>query len=129
MKKLVNSSSKYNKLDANTRMNMYVRLEFAEPSMRPVSWANLNKNNSYEFHTVFDGMSHREKYVLQNMLEGNKRVLTVRTLNILRNQTAKPYVVRLFYQDKVTEKLVIVADVRLQPGDCMPLPDCQDSDL
>jgi hypothetical protein len=66
-------------------MNQYVRLIFAEPSMKSVQRLNLNHNNSMVYHNVFnsDGLQvqtlSREKYVLVSKLEENRRVLTVRT--------------------------------------------------
>jgi hypothetical protein len=84
-------------------MDLFVRLEFEEPMMKPVRWINLNKNNSMLMHNVFgaqnDGsaVDPREKYVLHSQLEDNRRVLTVRTLYLLRNQTKVQYSVRLFY--------------------------------
>ena len=103
--------------------------------MKPVRWINLNKNNSMLMHNVFgaqnDGsaVDPREKYVLHSQLEDNRRVLTVRTLYLLRNQTKVQYSVRIFYQDLTTKQVIICADVRLMPGQSMPLPDHADKAL
>lgn len=84
-------------------MDLFVKLVFAEQSMRPVQWLNLNKNNSMLLHNVYgaDAGAHssREKYVLHSQLEDNRRVLTVRTLYLLRNQTKIVYHVRIFHLD------------------------------
>lgn len=70
-------------------MDLYVKLDFDEQSMKPVKRLNLNRNNSMIMHNVYSTNSKdkqpREKYVLQSKLEENRRVLTVRTQYILRN--------------------------------------------
>ena len=101
-----------------TSMDLFVRLSFPDhQSMRPIPCVNLNKNNSYEFFNVFGNdpkRPTRENYVLQNMLEDNRRVLSVRTLYVLRNQTKIAYSVRLYYKSEAdSDKIVCEADVKL----------------
>lgn len=114
-------------------MDLYVKLIFAETSMKPVHWLNLNKNNSMLLHNVFGAdagnVSAREKYVLHSQLEDNRRVLTIRTLYVLRNQTKVQYHVRIFHLDPETEKVVVDQDARLLPGQSLPLPDHSDAAL
>ena len=59
--------------------------------MRPVKWLNLNRNNSMILHNVYGSQGSqvipRERYVLHSQLEDNRRVLTVRTLYVMKNQT------------------------------------------
>lgn len=50
-------------------------------------------------------------------------MLTVRSLYILRNQTTTIYCVRVFYLDLLTDKVVRLADRKLNPNESMPLPD------
>jgi hypothetical protein len=103
-------------------MDLFVKLVFAEQTMKPVQWLNLNKNNSMILHNVYGSsvttskLMPREKYVLHSQLEDNRRVLIVRTLFVMRNETKIPYSVRIFHQDEQTGKVVVDADVRLMPG-------------
>ena len=34
-------------------MDLFVKIEFEEPMMKPVRWLNLNKNNSMLVHNVY----------------------------------------------------------------------------
>lgn len=68
----------------------------------------------------------REKYVLVSKLEDNRRVLTVRTQYIMRNQTKVEYHIRVFYLDTETNRVKVLKDTRLKPGDSTPLPDSPD---
>ena len=84
----------------------------------------MNKNNSMEYHKLFvDKDFEHEPLVLQSKLEDNRRVLTVRSMFVLRNQTKLQYHVRIFYIDILTNKVEVVLDKRLEPDESMPLPD------
>lgn len=53
-------------------MDLFVKLVFDEPTMKPVRWVNLNKNNSMLLHNVYGAgntpseLKPREKYILHS---------------------------------------------------------------
>lgn len=77
------------------------------------------------FFNVYDAT--RESLILQSKLEDNKRVLTIRSLCILKNQTKVQYHVKIFYVD--LDKIVILQDKRLEPNQSMSLPDHEDKSI
>lgn len=81
------------------------------------------------YHNVYEFEDRREPYILHSNLEDNRRVLTVRTMQIFRNQTEITYHVKIFYLDKLNDKVVIIADKVLEPGQSMPLPDHADPEI
>jgi hypothetical protein len=77
-------------------MDQFVNIQFADREKISVNRFNLNINNSMTEHRAFEN-KQREPIVLHSQLEGNRRVLTVRTQNVLVNQTDITYKVCIFF--------------------------------
>lgn len=79
--------------------------------MRAIEKFKLNQNCTFVNHYVFrDAKTNhkiqnpnlrREFYVIQNQLEDQRRVLTIRTQHVLHNHTNTTYEVRQFFVSKV----------------------------
>lgn len=82
-------------------MDLFVKLAFAELAAQPVTRLNLNTSDQMLLHYVAKPTPERprEPVVLHSHLESNQRLLTVRTLYLLRNQTQVTYYVKLFHQE------------------------------
>lgn len=109
---------------STAEMDLFVKLEFSG-NMRPVKRLNLNKNNSMTFFHVYEG--DREPYILQSLMEDNRRVLTVRSMFVLKNLTKAEYHVKIFYVSG--DQVIVVLDKRIQPGQSIPLPDHEDPQI
>lgn len=69
------------------RMDLFVKLAFAELAAQPVTRLNLNTSDQMLLHYIAKPTPERprEPVVLHSHLESNQRLLTVRTQYLLRN--------------------------------------------
>lgn len=127
--------------------DQFVKINFASRSMAPISKFKLNQNCTFVKHQVFGDSSpadhkiknlnhNREFYVIQNLLEDQRRVLTVRTQHVLTNRTQNTtYKVKQFFVEKVMvdgkqkKEINIFHKADLRPGESIPLPDTRDLDV
>ena len=113
--------------------------------MRPIPKFKLNQNSAYVKHQVFGPRSsgppaarpnqNREFYVVQNKLEDQRRVLTIRTQHVLTNRTSTTYDIKLFFVRKVpvdgkqVKEIFVYQKASLKPQGSIALPDDEDQDV